>query len=176
MPSDVAETLAREVLLAPAAMASYRSRIRACPDVVAAIKRRADAALGADAPEALRIARLARAAGRLSGSALARAIGVHAEAKACHAPPAVPEIAEFSTAEGGHSVGEIYAEYPELADKPVKIRGQVVKFSPEILSTNWLHIQDGTGSVAGATYDLAIRQVQQQSIREAPGPSHPVGW
>jgi len=34
------------------------------------------------------------------------------------------------------------------------VRGQVVKFTPNIMGTNWVHIQDGTGS--GATADLTV--------------------
>ena len=36
----------------------------------------------------------------------------------------------------------------------VKVRGQVVKFTPNIMGTNWVHIQDGTGS--GETADLTV--------------------
>jgi hypothetical protein len=43
------------------------------------------------------------------------------------------------------TVADIYAQKSALAGKPVKVRGKVVKFSPEIMGKNWLHIQDGSG-------------------------------
>ncbi len=54
----------------------------------------------------------------------------------------------------GFTVAKIYAEKEPLAGKSVKIRGQVVKFNPSILNTNWIHIQDGTGEET--TSDLVI--------------------
>lgn len=43
------------------------------------------------------------------------------------------------------TVADIFAQKTALAGKPVKVRGKVVKFSPEIMGKNWLHIQDGSG-------------------------------
>jgi len=57
-------------------------------------------------------------------------------------------------AAGGYKVGEIYAKGGELAGKAVKVRGRVVKFTPSIMGTNWMHIQDGSGE--GATVDLTV--------------------
>jgi hypothetical protein len=36
----------------------------------------------------------------------------------------------------------------------VKIRGEVVKFSPHIMNRNWVHVQDGTRD--GNDYDLTV--------------------
>lgn len=52
------------------------------------------------------------------------------------------------------SVADIFAQKAALAGKPVKVRGKVVKFSPEIMGKNWLHIQDGSGQ-AGSN-DLTV--------------------
>jgi hypothetical protein len=57
-------------------------------------------------------------------------------------------------AEGGFTVAEIYAQKAELADQPVAVRGQVVKFTPNIMGTNWVHLQDGTGDEQ--TCDLTV--------------------
>lgn len=43
------------------------------------------------------------------------------------------------------TVADIYSQKAALANKPVKVRGKVVKFSPDIMGKNWLHIQDGSG-------------------------------
>jgi len=55
---------------------------------------------------------------------------------------------------GGYKVEEIYAKGGELAGKAVKVRGRVVKFTPGIMGTNWMHIQDGSGQ--GDTVDLTV--------------------
>ncbi|MHB8709730.1 MAG: nucleotide-binding protein [Desulfuromonadales bacterium] len=52
------------------------------------------------------------------------------------------------------TVADIFSQKTALAGKPVKIRGKVVKFSPEIMGKNWLHIQDGSGQ-AGSN-DLTV--------------------
>ncbi len=57
-------------------------------------------------------------------------------------------------AEGGFTVGEIYAQAASLGGKEVLLRARVVKFSPNIMGTNWLHVQDGSGS--DDTSDLTV--------------------
>ena len=57
-------------------------------------------------------------------------------------------------AEGGMTVGEIYAKKSELAGKKATIRGQVVKVSPGIMKRTWVHLQDGTKD--GGNFDLTI--------------------
>jgi len=57
-------------------------------------------------------------------------------------------------AKADKTVAEVFAEKGSLAGKAVKVRGKVVKFSPEIMGKNWLHIQDGSGQ-AGSN-DLTV--------------------
>jgi hypothetical protein len=64
---------------------------------------------------------------------------------------AVKDVAKVA---GGYTVAEIFAQSATLGGQTVKVRGQVVKFTPNIMGTNWVHIQDGTGS--GATADLTV--------------------
>ena len=52
------------------------------------------------------------------------------------------------------TVADIFAQKTALSGKSVVVRGKVVKFSPEIMGRNWLHIQDGSGQ-AGAN-DLTV--------------------
>ncbi|WP_320056122.1 hypothetical protein [Desulfuromonas thiophila] len=47
--------------------------------------------------------------------------------------------------EGGLRVGDLYAQQDQLAGTEVVLRAKVVKFSPNIMKTNWLHLQDGSG-------------------------------
>src|SRR5665647_112453 len=58
----------------------------------------------------------------------------------------VAEKQEISVdrAEGGITISELYANRKSYAGKSVKIRGEVVKFSPDIMNRNWVHVQDGT--------------------------------
>jgi len=72
-----------------------------------------------------------------------------------------PEVAKsdvdmsgLTKAAGGKTVGEIFTEKDALSGQAVTIRAKVTKFSPEIMGTNWLHLQDGTG--AAGTNDLTI--------------------
>jgi len=62
----------------------------------------------------------------------------------------------LAKAEGGYTVEEIFTKKDELVGKEVVIRANVVKFSADIMSTNWIHIQDGSGSAENKTNDLTI--------------------
>ncbi|MCP4290442.1 MAG: DNA-binding protein [bacterium] len=55
------------------------------------------------------------------------------------------KVENVTKAAGGYTVAEVYAKASELADKEIKIRAKVVKFSPNIMGTNWMHVQDGSG-------------------------------
>jgi len=63
-------------------------------------------------------------------------------------------VEAVAKAEGGYTVAEIHEQAAALAGQRVKVRGQVVKFTPNIMRTNWVHLQDGSGS--GETADLTI--------------------
>jgi hypothetical protein len=52
------------------------------------------------------------------------------------------------------TVADIFAQKDSLAGKEVSVRGKVVKFSQAIMQTNWVHLQDGTGSEG--TNDLVV--------------------
>lgn len=54
-------------------------------------------------------------------------------------------------AAGGKTVAEAWAGRDQLKDKPVVIRGKVVKFLSGIMGKNWLHLRDGSGSADKAT-------------------------
>jgi len=54
----------------------------------------------------------------------------------------------------GVTIADLYAKRASFSGKTVKIKGQVVKFSPDIMGKNWIHIQDGTES--GGKFDLTI--------------------
>lgn len=54
------------------------------------------------------------------------------------------EQIKIAKASDGKSIGEIFGQLSKLNGKIIKVRGKVVKFNPDILGTNWIHIQDGT--------------------------------
>ena len=54
------------------------------------------------------------------------------------------------------TLAEILTKSAELKDKPVSVRGTVVKYNQEIVGKNWVHLRDGSGSEADKTNDLLV--------------------
>ena len=65
-------------------------------------------------------------------------------------------------AEGGYTVEEIFQSKADLKDKTVILRGKVVKFNPEIMGKNWMHVQDGTG--AKGTNDITVTSAARAKV------------
>jgi hypothetical protein len=61
-----------------------------------------------------------------------------------------------ASAANAHTVAEVVAQAKSLKDKPVTLSGKVVKFNPEIMGKNWIHLQDGSGSAANQSNDLLV--------------------
>jgi hypothetical protein len=59
--------------------------------------------------------------------------------------PADINFSGIAKPEGGKTINEIYLQKDMLAGKEVLLRGKAVKFSPQIMGKNWMHVQDGTG-------------------------------
>ncbi len=59
------------------------------------------------------------------------------------------------------TVAEIITKGAELKDRPVLVRGKVVKYNPEIMGKNWIHLRDGSGSVANNTNDVLVTTTNQ---------------
>jgi hypothetical protein len=53
------------------------------------------------------------------------------------------------------TVAEAWAQRAALKEKPVTIRGKVVKFNQGIMGKNWVHLRDGTGT-AGKDNDITV--------------------
>jgi hypothetical protein len=62
------------------------------------------------------------------------------------------------------TVAEIVANGGKLKDKKVVVRGKVVKYNPDIMGKNWVHLQDGSGSEADATNDILVTTTSKTSI------------
>jgi hypothetical protein len=75
---------------------------------------------------------------------------------ASSAKNAAPVKVEKAQGENAYTIAEIFAKADSLNLKPVRIRGKVVKSLPEIMGKNWIHLQDGTGSISEKNHDLVI--------------------
>jgi len=68
--------------------------------------------------------------------------------------PVAKEGIKVEPAKGGITIAELFANKESYAGKTVKIRGEVVKYTADIMKMNWVHIQDGTRS--GDSFDLTV--------------------
>jgi len=77
-----------------------------------------------------------------------------------HTPPKVPADktikVEKASGSDAYIVAELYEKRASLDKKSVVVRGQVVKFSPNIMGKNWIHIQDGSGDPSKGTNDILV--------------------
>jgi hypothetical protein len=80
------------------------------------------------------------------------------------APAAPLDFAGLKKAEGGLTVAEIYAKKQSLKGKTVKVRGKVAKYNAEIMGRNWVHLQDGSGTVGSD--DLTITTSDTAKVGE----------
>ncbi len=65
-------------------------------------------------------------------------------------------------APGGITIGELYKNKTNYANKKVLIRGQVVKVNKNIMDRNWVHLKDGT-SDAGKS-DLTFTMLTEVKV------------
>ncbi len=91
-----------------------------------------------------------------------RSLGSAGDAAAGHtsAPRDGAEVLE--KAPGGLSVAEIHDRRSELAGRSVTVRGRVVKFNANIMGSNWVHLQDGTGGEG--SYDLTVTTADRAAV------------
>jgi hypothetical protein len=62
------------------------------------------------------------------------------------------------------TVAEIMTKPADLKDKPVLIRGKIVKYNPSIMGKNWIHLRDGSGSEADKTNDLLVTTSEDAKV------------
>ena len=62
------------------------------------------------------------------------------------------------------TVAEIVTKRAELKDKTILVRGKVVKYTPEVLGKNWIHLRDGSGSASDNTDDVLLTTKDQARI------------
>jgi len=69
---------------------------------------------------------------------------------------------KVTPAKGGITIAELFSKKDSYNGKIVKIKGQVSKYSAEIMGANWVHIQDGTSF--NGKYDLTITTSKEVKI------------
>jgi hypothetical protein len=104
--------------------------------------------------------------GTLGGAAAAGAGGDMAAVHAGVAKPADVGDVKVAKASGpdARTVAEIVSKRTALKDKPVLVRGKVVKYTPEVLGKNWIHLRDGSGSAKDNTDDVLVTTKDQAKI------------
>ncbi|MEO8653247.1 MAG: nucleotide-binding protein [Ramlibacter sp.] len=91
----------------------------------------------------------------------APAAGPHALPPKAEAPDVkVPK----ATGANAYTVVEILTKPAALKDKPVQVRGKVVKYNSGIMGKNWVHLRDGTGSAADQTNDMLVTTTEEAKV------------
>lgn len=67
-----------------------------------------------------------------------------------------PSLGSAEMNAGTYTISDLFKQSSSLVGKQVMVRGKVVKFSAAILGTNWLHLQDGSGTAALKNNDLTV--------------------
>lgn len=77
-----------------------------------------------------------------------------------HTPPKIiiDKSIKVEKASGpdAYTVAEVHEKSASLEKKSIVVKGQVVKFSANIMGKNWIHIQDGSGDPSKGTSDLLV--------------------
>ncbi|HXD39767.1 MAG TPA: nucleotide-binding protein [Ramlibacter sp.] len=106
--------------------------------------------------------------GTLAGAAGAAA-QTNKEVAAAHAgagnPTGTPDV-KVAKASGAnaYTVADVLAKPAAVKDKPVLIRGKVVKYNGGIMGKNWIHLRDGSGSAADNTNDLIVTSTEEAKV------------
>lgn len=97
----------------------------------------------------------------------------HLRGQAAQSPHGTPlaapvdlEHIKVAKAQGpdAYSVAAIAAQRQALDGKTVAVRGKVVKFSPEIMGRNWIHLRDGSGSAAEGSDDILVTSADKVAV------------
>ncbi len=80
--------------------------------------------------------------------------GIPSEMKKGTPAPVKTRVTGINKLDGGVTVAELFRDKNNYHEKTVRIRGRVVKFTPQIMGKNWIHIQDGTDFEG--SFDLTV--------------------
>jgi hypothetical protein len=103
------------------------------------------------------------------GEKATEAAGAGMDMAAMHASVArATDVADVNVARAtgpvAHTVAEIVAGRADLNDTTVVVRGKVVKFTPDVLGKNWIHLRDGSGSASDGTNDVLVTTTNMAGI------------
>lgn len=77
-------------------------------------------------------------------------------------PAVAKDGIKVERAANGITIAELVSKKDSYAGKSIKIKGEVVKFNPQIMGKNWLHIQDGTNG--NGVFDLTITTADEVKV------------
>jgi hypothetical protein len=90
---------------------------------------------------------------------------VESPAPAPAASPAVVDV-DVEALEPGQDIAYVYANKDELAGQEISLRGKVVKYNANIMGTNFIHIQDGSGDANEGNNDLTVTSKATTAVGE----------
>jgi hypothetical protein len=86
-------------------------------------------------------------------------------AAAAAGPAEVGDVkVEKASGQDARTVSEVFAQRSALKEKPVTIRGKVVKFNADIMGKNWVHLRDGSGSADKNDHDLTVTTQDETKV------------
>ena len=88
----------------------------------------------------------------------------HAGAATAKVVDTTPIKVAKATGANARTVADIVTKAAELKDKPVKVSGKVVKYNPEVMGKNWIHLRDGTGADADNSNDVLVTSQAQVKV------------
>jgi len=71
-----------------------------------------------------------------------------------------------ATGKNAYTVAEINTRSAALKDQQVLVRGKVVKYTPDVMGSNWLHIRDGSGNATDKSNDLVVTSKAPSKLGE----------
>ena len=106
--------------------------------------------------------------GQAEARTAAPAAGQQAAGPHALPPKAEPAAADVkvpkATGPNARTVAEIVAKPADLKDKPVLVRGKIVKYNAGIMGKNWIHLRDGSGSAADQTNDVLVTTTEVAKV------------
>ncbi|MEW8484376.1 MAG: hypothetical protein AB2705_04325 [Candidatus Thiodiazotropha sp.] len=67
---------------------------------------------------------------------------------------------EFGDPFGRYTIEEIFEKKDELGGKVIEIKGTIAKLSLQIMGSDWVHIEDGSGTAAEKNNRIVLRTTQ----------------
>lgn len=82
------------------------------------------------------------------------------------APSSEPISIAKADGPSGLTVAQVVTQSATLDDKPVAVRGRVVRYTADVMGRNWIHLRDGSGSAADGSNDVLVATGAQAQVGE----------